>query len=205
MMSHHDPNRRGRRSIRLKGYDYSLPGAYFITVCTHRREPVFGQIDDGLMHPNPLGRIVERAWSDLPNHYPHVRLDAFCVMPNHVHGIIVLVEDDRASPCTGGSGPDGRDRTSQNAPIPACEPVDGETRPYYPKIVRHALPEIVRAFKSFSARRINHLRGTPGIPVWQRNYYERIIRDQVEYKRICDYILTNVQRWETDIDYPFES
>lgn len=154
MPAQFDPNKLHRRSIRLEGYDYSQPGAYFVTICTYQREELFGQVKDGRMCPNRLGAIVQSTSCNLPYHYPHVKLDAFCLMPNHVHGILVLVDDD----------------------IVSC------AKP----IIRHALPEIVRAFKSFSARRINTIRRTPGFPVWQRNYYEHIIRNPEKYQGIAD-------------------
>ena len=81
----YDPNKHHRRSIRLEGYDYSQPGAYFATICTHQRESMLGEIINGVMILNACGRIVQHAWDDLPNHYAHVLLDEFCVMPNHFH------------------------------------------------------------------------------------------------------------------------
>jgi putative transposase len=88
----YDPEKHHRRSIRLKGYDYTQPGAYFITICTHGRECLFGEIIDGEMHLNEAGQIVVQTWQDLPNHVPNVQLDAFVVMPNHVHGIIIITD-----------------------------------------------------------------------------------------------------------------
>jgi putative transposase len=82
-----------RRSIRLKGYDYRQEGAYFVTICTQDRECLFGQVVEGQMRVNPFGEIVAWAWNDLPNHNPHDELDAFVVMPNHVHGIVLIVDD----------------------------------------------------------------------------------------------------------------
>jgi len=88
----YDPEKHHRRNIRLKGYDYTQPGAYFIAICTHGRECLFGEIIDGEMHLNEAGQIVVQTWQDLPNHGPSVQLDAFVVMPNHVHGIIIITE-----------------------------------------------------------------------------------------------------------------
>jgi putative transposase len=186
-----DPKIHHRRSIRLKGYDYSQSGAYYVTIVAYERECLFGQVINGEMRLNQFGQIVQRAWFDLPNHYPHVQLDAFCIMPNHVHAVILLNDDGRGGSIGKTPVPDmiisGKD------PLP-----DGtQTRPYV-GIKRHPLSEIVRAFKSFSARRINALRRTPGIPVWQRNYYEHIIRDDEDYKRICSYIESNIDNWATD-------
>ena len=166
-----EPKTHHRHSIRLPGYDYSQPGAYYVTIVTQGREELFGGVVDGEVELNRFGEIVNHAWHDLPNHYPHIELDAFCIMPNHVHGIIVLNDD--------GVGAGLR---------PAPTPIP----------TRHPLSEIVRAFKSYSARRINELRGTQGIPIWQRNYYEHIIRDNEDYLAISNYILNNPLNWETD-------
>lgn len=155
-----DPEKHRRRSIRLQGYDYSQAGAYYVTVVAWGREHLFGEVLNAEMKLNRFGKIVQDAWCDLPKHYPHVELDAFCIMPNHVHAIIVLT--DRIV------------------------------------IKRHPLSEVVRAFKSFSARRINSLRKTRGVPVWQRNYYEHIIRDEKDLKAKRDYIMSNPLNWKYD-------
>jgi putative transposase len=86
----YNPDIPGRRSLRLKDYDYTQPGGYFITVCTRDRECLLGEVRDGEMIPNDLGKIVLQVWNELPAHYPHVELDAFCLMPNHFHGIVIL-------------------------------------------------------------------------------------------------------------------
>jgi len=190
-----DPQRHHRRSIRLKGYDYTQPGGYFITICTYQRECLLGEIIDDEMVLNPAGEIVQHAWDDLPNHFPNVVLDQFCIMPNHVHGIVILKElpagwDDDLN--TAGSSRRG----------------GSQTRPYYddqpinPKNQHHGLPEIVRAFKSFSSRRINELMESPGVPTWQRNYYEHIIRNRRELNAIRNYILANPLNWKLDQDNP---
>jgi len=172
----YDPARHHRRSIRLKGYDYTQAGAYFVTICTQDRMCLFGEIVDGEMRLNDAGEIVAWTWHDMPNHISNVQLDAFVVMPNHVHGIIVITDPVVAVVVGAGSEP---------AP----------TKSY-------GLPEIVRQFKTFSARRINDLRGTQGTPVWQRNYYEHIIRDEESLNRIREYILNNPSRWEMDQENP---
>jgi putative transposase len=168
-----DPKIHHRRSIRLQGYDYSQSGAYYVTIVAHGRECVFGEIINGEMILNEFGEIVQRAWFDLPKHYPHIELGAFCIMPNHVHAVIILID-------AVGAG---------LRPAPT---------------VRHPLSEIVRAFKSFSARRINELRKTQGIPVWQRNYYEHIIRNDEEHNRIHLYIESNIDNWSTDDENPIK-
>ena len=155
-----DPKIHHRRSIRLSGYDYSQAGAYYVTIVAHGRECLFGEITNGDMKLSRYGKIIQYVLLDLPKHYPHLELDIFCIMPNHVHIIIVL---------------------NHNV-----------------LVKRHPLSEVIRAFKSFSAKRINLLRKTPGIAVWQRNYYEHIIRDEKDYESKRNYILMNPQNWEND-------
>ncbi len=170
-----------RRSIRLQGYDYAQVGAYFVTICTYNRECLLGQVVDGHTVLNQYGEIVVACWNDLPNHYLSVELDAFVVMPNHVHGTILL-----ADPVGAGF----REREMVGA---GFKPAPTKRRP---------LSEIIRAFKTFSSRCINESRGTPGIPTWQHNYYEHVIRDDDSLNRIRDYIATNPLRWALDRENP---
>jgi putative transposase len=167
-----------RRSIRLSGFDYSQDGAYFVTVCTQNRDGVFGEIEDGTMVLHSYGQIVFTVWHDLPDHYCHVTADQFVVMPNHIHGIMILSRDHVAGIGVGGG----------LKPAPTAK--------------MHALPEIIRGFKTFSSRRINELRGTPGTKLWQRNYYEHIIRNDDELNRIRQYIIDNPINWATDRNNP---
>lgn len=180
----YDPERHHRRSIRLQNYDYASPGAYYITLCVKNRECLFGEIVDGTMRLNPYGTIVNAVWHGLPNHYPHVELDAWVIMPNHVHGIIVLAD----TPVGAGFKPAPTDPAK---PAPTATPTK-----------RHGLPEIVRAFKTFSARRINDMRKTPGTSIWQRNYYEHIVRSEASLNRIRHYIINNPTRWAVDHENP---
>jgi putative transposase len=171
----YDSNKRHRRSIRLRDYDYAQAGAYFITICVHDRRCLFGDVVDGEMRLNELGLIVTECWGDLPNHYPHIELDIFVVMPNHVHGIVILKDGL------------GVDVGAGLKPAPTN---------------RHALPEIIRGLKTFSSRRINQQRKTPGLPVWQRNYYEHIIRNQDDLDHTRQYILDNPAKWPEDEENP---
>ncbi|MBM3262027.1 MAG: transposase [candidate division Zixibacteria bacterium] len=209
-MTDHEFERYHRRSIRLKVYDYRRCGAYFITVCVQNRFCLFGEIVDGVMKINEAGQIAQNVWNDLPRHYPHMVLDAWVIMPNHVHGIIFLsdVRDDGEpmpprvesvgagfKPAPTGM-PDVRD---DGEPMPPrVESVGAGFKPAH----THGLPEIVRAFKTFSARRINPWRHTPGTPVWQRNYYEHIIRNEESLHRIRQYIADNPARWTEDRNHP---
>ena len=145
---------------------------YFVTACTSRREMLFGEVLDGKVRLNDAGRRVERVWAELPLHYASAQTDAFIVMPNHVHGIIVLHR-----PAVVGAG---------LKPAP--------TR-------RHGLPEIMRGFKTFSARRVNELRPTSGT-VWQRGYYEHVIRSGEVLDCVRRYIAENPARWGADRENP---
>ncbi|HCO68880.1 MAG TPA: transposase [Dysgonomonas sp.] len=171
--------------IRLQDYDYSNEGLYFVTICCQDRIYVFGDIRDGEMIFNEAGRIADCAWKDLPNHNPHIQLDAWCIMPNHVHGIIII--NDIISVGTG-SQPVRLERSGLE-PAPATA---------YRK---HGLPEIIRQFKTFSSRRINQLNGMQGIRLWQRSYYEHIIRNQKSYESIAGYIYGNPSKWLEDEYY----
>ena len=157
----YNPNIHHRRSIRLKGYDYSRPGAYFITICTHQRKCLFGEVIDGRMQLNNLGNIVRSHWCRLEKHHAHICLDEFVVMPDHFHGIIII--KNLGSHAAG-------DR-------------------------QKGIPEIIRGFKTFSARQVNKVRHVSGVPLWQRNYYERIVRNESELSNIKKYILNNPQNW----------
>ncbi len=167
-----------RKQIRLVGYDYTASGGYFITICTHQRRLLFGEIVSGAMHLSPLGDLVQQAWSEAPQHRPYIRLDAFVVMPNHVHGIVFLEDHSRAQHAA-------ENRAQHAAPLQAG-----------------SLGALVRAFKSAVSRRAGlelGLRET----IWQRNYYEHIIRSENEYIRIVDYIRANPARWMSDSLYAF--
>ena len=157
-----------RKNIRLQGYDYSSDGLYFITICTNNRRLLFGSIKDWRMTLNDNGKIVLDCWNDLPNHYDNVILHDFCIMPNHIHGIIQL-----------------RNGLAGLKPATTARP----------------LSEIVRALKTFSSRKINERNGTQGCPLWQRNYYEHIIRSDSAYTTISEYIKANPQRWADDKFY----
>ena len=182
-----DPQKPRRRSIRLKEFDYSQAGAYFVTVCTRDRTCLFGDVAASEMRLNEYGRIAFAAWEDLPNHYPNVELDAFVVMPNHVHGIIVLV----------GAGFKPARRTPEivRAGLKPAPTNPASTR-------QHGLGEILRGFKTFSARRINQRRAVSAGPLWQRNYYEHVIRNEESLTQIREYILNNPAHWEFDRENP---
>jgi REP element-mobilizing transposase RayT len=179
----YDPEKQHRRSIRLKGYDYAQAGAYFVTICTHNRECLFGEVMNGEMRRNDWGQIVADEWSRSTLIRKEIELDAFVVMPNHMHGIVVITNPIVVitNPGVGATG---------RSPLPA------EPRPHGP--ARHSLAALVAGFKSSVTVRINALRNIRGVPVWQRNYYEHIIRDEKSLDRIRQYVLDNPARWESD-------
>jgi len=176
-----------RRSIRLKGYDYSQAGAYFVTIVTQGRECRFGEVVDGAMQLSESGRIAEDCWRAIPDHFPDVELGAFVVMPNHVHGIIILNGNRRGTM-------DGRGTIYR---APTMDTTDrAPTTEQFQKPVAGSLATILRAYKAAVTRRINrelHLTG-----IWQRNYYEHIIRNENEHDRIHRYIEANPLNWGTD-------
>lgn len=176
----YDPLRRHRRSVRLRGYDYAAPGAYFVTVCAHSRECALGEIAaGGQMRLSGLGRAVETEWQALAGRFPHVRLDAYVIMPNHLHGVLIITDKG-----------DGQ-RVVNQPRIEAAAAKPTGTRP-------GSLAAMVQNFKATSARRINALRGAPGNRVWQRNYWEHVVRDEADLARLRAYIRDNPARWAED-------
>lgn len=160
-----------RRSIRLPGWDYRSPGAYFITACTHDWEPLFGVVVEGEVRLNEYGWIVQVEWLRTPRVRQHAAVDSFVIMPNHFHGILVLAEDrQEASDSAGRFG----------------KPLAG------------SLGAIVGQFKAAVAKQINHIRGAPPLQVWQRNYFERIIRTEDEFNLTRHYIDGNPAHWPED-------
>ena len=186
----YDPARHHRRSIRLQGYDYTRPGAYFITIVTQGRACLFGEVVAGEMRMNDAGRMVQQVWDELALFYEGVQTDAFIVMPNHVHGIIILTGNVRATPRGCPDPQSGPGQAQGPAPTAATAPTLG-------------LPDVVHRFKTMTTKRYaDGVRANQWTPfpgrLWQRNYYEHIIRDDQSWQRIREYILTNPLRWHLD-------
>ena len=172
-----DPQHYHRRSIRLRGYNYRVTGAYFVTVCTAQKRPVFGAVKNGCVCLHPYGAMAWDCWLALPHHFTHLSLDAFIVMPNHFHGIFVFVEDASSN------GEEARFGASQAG----------------------SLGLIVGQMKMRVTQRINAHRAArnwPPVRVWQRNFHERILRDETEWQKARRYILDNPLHWETDEHHP---
>ena len=216
-----------RRSIRLPGYDYSQPGAYFVTIVAQDRLCLLGEVVDGEMRLNEAGGMVVEAWEWLARRHPYVELDAFVVMPNHLHGIIVLTDEGMegvygrggSGGGRGGNGGSGGRGGSRTAPtgrrdqrdygVGAIGRDDHGSRTGRTGLglvgggtERKSLGRLVGAFKTVSTKRINIVRGTVGDVLWQRNYYERVIRDDRELNLIREYIEGNPAKWETDEENP---
>jgi putative transposase len=182
----YNPEIHHRQSIRLREFDYSQSGAYFVTICTKNKECLFGEIKDGEMGLNEFGGIVHMEWLQTAVIRENVELDVFVVMPNHFHGIILLSNTD----CRG-------EVTSPNK-MGSCNHVQGGGTP---PLRKYTLGQIIAYFKYQSTKQINQIRNNPGVPVWQRNYYERIIRNQTELDKIREYVLENPMNWLNDENY----
>jgi REP element-mobilizing transposase RayT len=170
-----DSHKRQRRSIRLPHYDYREAGFYFVTICVHDRDCIFGEVVESVMRLNGLGKIVAAEWRRTPELRPNIALDEFVVMPNHFHAMIAI-EDSRRG-------------------------VLPYARPNF-RSPSQTLGAIVRGFKSATTKLINQMRGTPGAAVWQRNYYEHVVRADEELTRIREYIVNNPAQWAMDRENP---
>ncbi len=177
-----------RQSSRIRGYDYAGKGAYSVTICAKGRACVFGEIADGEMRLNEVGRIVEEEWLRSAGIRKEIELDEFVIMPNHLHGVVIFTA------C--GVGAHGR------APLRVDGRLhQGSSRAPLQRAAR-SLGSFVAGFKASATKRINGIRGTPGRAVWQRNYYEHIIRNDEDLARIRKYIWENPLRWDLDKENP---
>ncbi len=192
----YNPDIHHRRSIRLKGYDYSKEGLYFITICTQNRLCLFGEIEKGEMILNDAGIMIKTVWHEIPEYYHEFNVHEFVVMPNHVHGIIQII----SNPNPVGAGP---------CACPVCvrpnelQQTNGQPRGVAPTM---SLSDIVHRFKTLTTKQY-----TDGVKnndwlrfnkkLWQRNYYEHIIRDENSYYQISEYIQTNPLKWQDDKYY----
>ena len=173
----YDPEKHHRRSIRLPGYDYRRRGAYFITICTTGRACVFGEVVNDEVKLSRRGMIATECWNDIPNHRPYVELDQFIVMPNHVHGLVWILDSDER-------------RATQASPLQG------------PRLVPGSLGAIVGAYKAAVSRNINKIRPGAAVDLWQPNYYEHIVRDERALVNIREYIVSNPLAWADDAENP---
>ncbi len=185
-----DPKIHHRRSIRLQGYDYSQAGMYFITLCTQKRECLLGEIVDGHIQLNDAGRMVQTVWDEIPSHYSGADIDVFIAMPNHIHGIIAIV----------GAGP----RACPDSVEPQANGQPQATgQPQGVAPTGLSLSDVVHRFKTMTTKRYADGVKQKGLPpfsakLWQRNYWEHIIPNEVELGAIREYIQNNPAQWELD-------
>ena len=188
-----------RRSIRLKEYDYSSPGYYFVTLCSSNRECVFGEIIDNEVQLYNYGNVISDSIQWLKNNYSYLDIDISVIMPNHIHFILVI-SDARVNDSRGGMPQNiGRGGSPQiigkggSRTAPTSQTVPVKIKP---------LGRIIGAFKTVSTKNINAIRNTPGNKIWHRNYYEHVIRNEKELHKIREYIQSNPAQWQLDEDNP---
>jgi len=193
----YNPQIHHRKSIRLKGYDYSQAGLYFITICCQDRECRFGKIENDKMILNNLGKIADECWLEIPKHFPNVILHEYIVMPNHVHGIIELVNDDNVVGVENFQPLQHHNESQRNE---------------FQKMIPRSIGSIVKGFKigvtkwfrineDVSVGDGNFQPQQSQRKLWQRNYYEHIIRNEQSYQTISDYIINNPVKWKGDKFY----
>jgi REP element-mobilizing transposase RayT len=196
-----NPAKHHRRSIRLKEYDYSSQGYYFITLCIHDRWiRMFGDVDNGKMVLTECGIIANEWIEKLSGRFTDAMVDSYVIMPNHIHLILrIVVELSAVAPVVGAIHelPLRRgDIDIQHHELPRQRETDNETYRKNRRVM--TIPKIIGYYRMNTAKQINVIRQTSGIPVWQRNYWEHIIRDKNELFRIRQYIKNNPANWERD-------
>jgi len=177
----YDPNHHHRHSTRLKGYDYAQEGAYFITICTHGKQWLFGEIQNDVMMLNEYGQIATACWLAIPDHFPNIELDAFVIMPNHMHGIVVIndIHTDVGAQYIAPS-------TEKHAiPLPKAG----------------SLSVAIRSYKAAVTRQINNLYHVAGEHLWQRNFHDHIIRNEMGLNYLRAYVINNPVAWTKDSLY----
>ena len=194
-VNRYDPEKHHRRSIRLKGYDYSRNGSYFVTICVQNRQCLFGEIIDGIMHINDAGRMILKRWLELTHKFPTIDNQPYVIMPNHVHGIITIQYENAKSDVLVGA----------DLGVRPVNSTGGHPSPLPRDVV--SLPRIIHWFKTVTTYEyIQKIRTANWQPydkrLWQRNYYEHIIRNHTEFVEIRDYIANNPARWNFDDENP---
>ena len=197
----YNPHIHNRKSIRLKGYDYTQLGYYYVTICVQNRECLLGSVKDSLVELNKFGKIVDQKWNNIPKHFSNTTLDEYIIMPNHIHGIIGIFEGAKHFSKTNNFHLSSevkvenqicvKNRYKNVSPLPH----PNGTKP-------GSLSSIIQNFSSITTRKINQIRETNGMKLWQRNYFDRIIRNGDELIRIRKYIRENPLRWEIDEENP---
>ena len=183
----YNPDRYRRRSIRLQGYDYTSPNAYFVTICSYNHESLFGDVKMDKIVLNQFGRIIFEKWNQIPKYFKNTQIDQFIIMPNHLHGIVIIV-------------------TAKHSSEEFTESLNNKHKNASPSHPAGTMPDsvssIIQNFKSVTTRKINQIRKTSSAKLWQRNYYEHIVRNEKELNQIREYIIDNPLKWEFDEDNP---
>lgn len=176
-----------RKPTRYKDYDYSLPGYYFITICSHKRKNLFGCINNFKMVPNDSGVIIINCWNEIPNHFKNVELDYYQLMPNHFHGIIIINSST--------------ENVGDELPVSGNNHKGlGEGKPFpYHKLI--SLSDIIGYFKYKSTKTINNLLHS-SCKIWQRSFYDHVIRNEKELFEIRKYIEQNPMKWDFEKNVP---
>jgi putative transposase len=169
-----------RKSLRLPTRDYSQAGSYFVTICTHQKKCVLGSVESARVQLSRVGEIVRATWNGLPERFPRVVLDELVIMPNHLHAILTLVVEGLAHA-----------RSVNMSKMPAAR-----------RVVHFSLPDIIGAFKSISTIHVNRLLNSRGSPLWQKSYFEHVIRSGEDLKNAQRYILENPLKWSLDEENP---
>lgn len=190
--------RTHRGSRRLQGHDYAAAGAYFVTICTHDRARLFGEIIESEVHLSAFGHLVQEEWKRSESLRPEIRLDAFVVMPNHVHSIVVIVPPEAVPHVLDPHGYQLSESEVRQESFRSVKARLDATGGVFGRPQAHSLGAMVGAFKSSVTRRINRLRGTPGAAVWQRGYHDHVIRHERAWHAIRRYIERNPARWTED-------
>ncbi|MFA9214882.1 MAG: transposase [Candidatus Methylacidiphilales bacterium] len=219
-MKHYNPNIHHRKSIRLKGYDYSRKGLYFVTICCKNRACLFGKIENGKMFLNESGIMIEKWYFELENKYPDIKCHEMIVMPNHIHFIIENTGDIATVRANLGVRPDEEDvranlgvrpddigQTHRSAPTtaPTIAPTTATTdeQQIFGEHIGSPLHRVIQWFKTMTTN--EYIRGVKNLgwepfykKLWQRNYWEHIIRNENSYQNISNYIISNPSKWKED-------
>jgi putative transposase len=179
-----------RRSIRLQGYDYSQPNMFFVTLCAYERNCLFGEALNNTVHLNEAGKVVKQYWLQIPEHFPQVVLDEFIIMPNHIHGILSIEERDDKSPPVGANNYSPAEKDISSLDVKTPSRIKGTSK---------TVGSIVRGFKIGVTKWFKENLNVSS--VWQRNYYEHIIRVEEDLDKIREYIIANPLNWEKDEEY----
>jgi putative transposase len=185
-----DPEKHHRRSIRLPDYNYAQAGAYFVTICTYRKQCWFGDVKQGEMQLNQIGQIVIQEWLKSSEIRQEIELDEWVLMPNHLHGIVWIKDQDQ--------GRSDRQSDTEGLNQEGLRQEGLRRKP----LQSRSLGSFVSGFKASVTRHVNLIRYNSALPFWQRNYYESIIRDETHLSNIREYIWNNLQNWDDDEEHP---